>query len=245
MTNEELAARVKVREPGGMLELWEAVRRFVAVKAKDRARLPGCRVPLDDLMQAGFLAVVDAAEAYDPDRENGNFLELLKYTLKNHFAEEAGIRTSKRDALQHAANLDEPAKTDEGEADPAITCIEDEGAALAFMGVEYADFIKYTRNLINAALATLPEKQATILTAHYLKGKSMEESAKIAGISCKQSASCVVDRALYRLSHGRYTRDLRDCLEAFEDFRTYHSAAAGNRWRSTGISQTEAAALVR
>lgn len=83
MELEELAAQVKAREPGAVLELWEAVRRFVEMKARDRARA-GSRVPLEDLTQAGFLAVLDAAEQYDPDRENASFLYMDRSTVFNH-----------------------------------------------------------------------------------------------------------------------------------------------------------------
>ena len=72
MDLEELAAQVKAGEPGAVLELWEAVSRFVEMKARERTRA-GSRVPLEDLTQAGFLAVLDAADKYDPDKENTSF----------------------------------------------------------------------------------------------------------------------------------------------------------------------------
>lgn len=37
METKKIAERVRAGEPGAMLELWEAVRRFVEVKAKDCA----------------------------------------------------------------------------------------------------------------------------------------------------------------------------------------------------------------
>lgn len=48
MDVEELAAKVKDKEPGAMLELWEAVRRFVEAKARNRVRTPGCCVEMCD-----------------------------------------------------------------------------------------------------------------------------------------------------------------------------------------------------
>lgn len=77
-----LAAQVKAGEPGTVLKLWEAVRRFVEMKARERTRA-GNRVPFDDLTQAGFLAVLDAANQYDPGRENASFLSLLCFTLQS------------------------------------------------------------------------------------------------------------------------------------------------------------------
>lgn len=54
-------------EDRGAGELWEAVRRFVELKARDRARVPGCRAQADDLIQSGFLAVLDTAARYEPE----------------------------------------------------------------------------------------------------------------------------------------------------------------------------------
>lgn len=238
MTNEELAARVKAGEPGAMLELWEAVRRTVEIKARQYARQPFFRVSYDDLVQSGFLAMLDTAEQHDPQK--GCFNTLFPFFLKSRFSEVAGVR-NKLDALHYASSLDEPAETDEGEAAPAVTNIVDEGAALAFMGVEYANFLTYCRGIIGAALETVGERQAVFLREYYLKGRTLPQAAEIAGIPNEYSGK----RALYRLATGKYSQELRECLEAFGDFHSYHSAAKGNQWKETGLSQTEAAALVR
>lgn len=241
---DKLAARSKAGEPGAMLELWDAVRRFVEMKARDRARA-GSRVPLEDLTQAGFLAVLDAADKYDPGKENASFLSLLCFTLQNRWAEEARTRTTRRDALQYAGSLDAPAVAWDEDSAPAVDYITDGGAALAFMGVEYADFLNYCRRLIRAALDTLPPAQGALLRLHYLEGRSLEDAAPLCGLSSKQAASDTEFRALLCLERGRYRRELRECLEAFEDFREYQEASEYETWRRTGTSRTEAAALIR
>ena len=113
------------------------------------------------------------------------------------------------------------------------------------MGVEYADFLTYCRGVINATLDTLTKRQERVLRLYYLEGRTLEETAGIAGLSCGEAAKQVKEIALCRLESGKQSLDLRECLKAFEDFHTYHSAANGTHWRSTGLSQTEAAALVR
>lgn len=243
MELEELAARVKAGEPGTVLELWEAVRRFVEMKARERARAGG-RVPLEDLTQDGFLAVLDAAEQYDPGKENAAFLSLLSLTLRKRWAEEAGTRSTRRDALQYSDSLDAPAVAGDEDSAPAVDLIADEGAALAFTGVEYLDFLDYCRRMIAAALDTLPPVQGALLRLHYLEGRSLEDAAPLCGLSCKQAASDTEFRALLRLERGKYRRELRDCLEAFEDFREYQEAAGRETWKRTGLSRTEAGALV-
>ena len=54
------------------------------------------RVTKEDLEQSGFFAVYDAVQAYDETRGT-SFLTVLKYYLQKRFAEEAGVRTSRRD----------------------------------------------------------------------------------------------------------------------------------------------------
>ena len=238
-----MAAQVKAGEPGAVLELWEAVRRFVEMKARDRARAGG-RVPLEDLTQAGFLAVLDATDKYDPGKENASFLSLLSLKLWKRWDEEAGTRSTRRDALQYADSLDAPAVAGDEDSDPAVDLLPDDGAALAFMGVEYADFFGYCRRVIAAALDTLPPTQGALLRLHYLEGRSLEAAAPLCGLSCKQAASDTEFRALLHLERGKYRRELRDCLEAFEDFQKYQTAAKCETWRHTGLSRTEAAALV-
>lgn len=241
--------RVKTGEPGAMLELWNAVRNFVAMKANERAGIKSNSVPFDDLMQSGFLAVVDAAEKYDPSRDgSSSFLKLLSFCLQTRFAEAAGIRSSKRDALLFAASIDEPAIQDDPDSPPAAEAIPDDGAALAFVGVEYADFLTYCRGVIEAALELLPAAQADLLRLRYFEGRSQQKVAKMCGLSCKQAVSDTESRLLYRLEHGKYQRDLRDCLDAFEDYQQYAYAggiSSFTRFNHTGISITEAAALVR
>jgi len=45
-------------------------------------------------------------DRFDPGQEDASFLSVLRLTLKTRFAEESGIRTKKRDALQYAESAD-------------------------------------------------------------------------------------------------------------------------------------------
>lgn len=188
-------------------------------------------------MQAGFLAVLDAVERFDPEREDGSFLSVLRLTLKSQFAEESGIRTSKRDALNYAESMDAPAYED----GPAVEdTVPDRGAALAFAGVEYGDLLDYCRRIISAALDSLPPAQAAIVRLYYLDGLTLEDTALQCGMSGKQAVKEAEERALYRLARGKYRRELRECLWAFEDFHAVRDAAKADAWSA---SRTETAAL--
>ena len=182
---QALASGVKNGKPGAMLELWESVRRFVHMKARER--IEKCYqyqvyVTFDDLTQSGFLAVIDAAEKYSPDPDNdGNetnrYLALLNLTLKTRWGELYGIKTSKRDALQYSESLDAPAVRDDPESPSIADATPDESAALAFMGIEYSDFLEYCQRVIRAALDSLPEEQAIAIRLHYLNGMTLDSIA--------------------------------------------------------------------
>ena len=241
---DTLALRVRGRESGAMLELWEAVRRFVVMLALRRATVPGCRTTVEDLTQAGFLAVITTADQYEPGA-GYSFIQALLFSLKKAFAEESGTRSTKRDALHYADSTEAAAYRDDPEGPTVGELLPDDGAALAFMGVEYVNFLDYCRWEIRAALDTLPPEYAALLRLHYLEGRALEESASLCGFSSKQAASEAKFRALNRLEHGKHRRELRECLVAFEDFRIYQKAAKRDTWAKTGLSQTEAAALVK
>lgn len=104
-----------------MLELWEAVRRFVVMLALRRAAAPGCRTTVENLTQAGFLAVITTADRYEPGAGH-SFIQALFFSLRKAFAEESGTRSTKRDALQYAdstetaAYRDDPGGADRGGA---------------------------------------------------------------------------------------------------------------------------------
>lgn len=238
MTHQEFSEAVlsvRAGEPGATLILWESVRRFVAKAAYGWASNSNGRTSYADLMQAGFLAVMDAAERFDPERENASFLSLLRRTLRARFMEESGIRTTRRDVLQFAESIEVPALGDEDGVTVSDT-IPDNGASLAFIGVEYRDFQLYCRNVIGAALDTLPGNQATVIRLYYLKGRSLGDIAGICGLSGKQAVCDVKDRALDRLARGKYRRELRECLETFGDFRAIQDPGPT-------LSRTETAAL--
>lgn len=243
MELEELAARVKAGEPGDMLELWEAVRRFVEVKARDRAKAPGCCVEVCDLTQSGFLAVLETAEKYERGQGYG-FLHALGYELKKAFAEATGTRSTRRDAIQYADSAEAAAYRDDPDGPTVGELLPDEAAALAFTGVEYADFLTYCRGVIGLALDSLTPAQAGIIRLHYLKGWTLDEVARICGLSSKQAASETEQRGLFHMERGKYRRELRECLTAFDDFHAYGEAAQRDTWSRTGLSRTEAAALV-
>ena len=66
MTNEELVALIQAGDRDRMGELWQNVERFVWQQAYRRTQQGAEGDTVEDLYQSGYLALVDAANTYDP-----------------------------------------------------------------------------------------------------------------------------------------------------------------------------------
>lgn len=96
MSNEELAQAIKIGERDKLLPLWEQVRRFAYQQARRWAAAGRGGVTVEDLVQEGFLAMLDALERWRP--EAGTFLSMYSMRLKAAFTLAIGQRTQ-RDRL--------------------------------------------------------------------------------------------------------------------------------------------------
>lgn len=70
----------------------------------------GNAVDLDDLMQAGAIGAIRAAETYNPAR--GTWFQWCSWYIRQEMQAACGFRTSKRDAAHTAVSLDEPLTED-------------------------------------------------------------------------------------------------------------------------------------
>lgn len=87
MTNEELAVAVAQGRDDLQLQLWEQVCSFVQLMARRAIILSGGGggVTTEDLTQQGYIAMMQAVKAYDPER--GPFLHYLSFALRQAFAD--------------------------------------------------------------------------------------------------------------------------------------------------------------
>ena len=171
----EIAAAVQ-DSSADILSLWAAVERFAAqqvrrwVKAMEgRAGVEEC-----DLMQAAFLALMDALATWDAVK--GEFLTWYGVKLKASFADACGQRTTreKSDPINTVCrSLDEPI----GDEDDTLVLgdvIPDEAAERAFEAVEQRKFQQAVRKM----LAMLPEKQRRAIIGEFWIGQKPEAKAR-------------------------------------------------------------------
>lgn len=225
MTNEELAVKAKAHEDLAVLELWEAVRRFVEMKAAQYLRAADYNTiaEYDDLAQDGFIAMLDAVELFDPERGT-KFTTILTYTIKKRFAEEGGHRSQKQQrsrSIQFAESLDAPVQTEVGEFGSYKEVIIDPCGEYAFALVEYYDYRRYVRRLLYAALQSLTDTQRERIIRYYFHNVTMEEMG--GSLESRQTIQQSINRGLRYLRRGKYRRELWAALQGFEDFRELQS----------------------
>ncbi len=180
MSNEELVKLIQKGERELLSELWEGVRGYIAKTARSYMVCYDGRygVELDDLIQSGFIAMVNAAESYTPG--DAKFLTWFTYHLKTAFAEAANRRTlgQKQNPLHSASSLYEPVD-EEGDLLLIDTIPGDD----AFEEVEAKIYRQQLRADLEAILSTIPAQNADVLRQHFFEAKELTEIAKSEGVS--------------------------------------------------------------
>lgn len=180
MTNEELVALIQAGDRDKLLELWEQVEKFIALQASRRIvftnGLGG--VTAEDLYQSGYIALVAAADSYDPEA-GCSFIGWLALALKTAFAEAGGYRTAKRDPLLGAASLDTPLEDSES---TWADLQEDPAAAQALQDIEEDIWLGQLREALATAMAELPDIQAETIRRRYYAGQTLKQTADSTGV---------------------------------------------------------------
>lgn len=224
MTNEQLTLAIQSGEDR-YPELWEGVQRFVIKQAFTYSRyFPETVIEMDDLIQAGYLALVDAVEAFNP-KAGTKLLTLLGFYLRKVWREMYGLR-GRQEVLDDALSLDEPIN-EEGET-TRLDLLPDERAELAFENAEADVFRSQLRAVLDRALDAAPH--GDIMRRRYFNRERLKDIAASLGVS----TSCVnqYESACRRyLRNSRFTKELRS-------FDFYHGTGL-QAWKQTGESIQE------
>ena len=238
MTNEELATAVAQGQTGLQVQLWEQVRGFVRLTAYRALVISGGRggVTIEDLLQQGYIAMMQAVGTYDPER--GPFLYHLSFALRRAFAEAGGYRSTKRDPLNDCSSLDAPIIGGEDSEDTYLNTVVDPCDQY-----DEADRRIYTEQLhgaLDAALDSLSPKRAAVLRAMYWQEKANTEIAAESGVSV-QNVGAAVRRGIDDIRRSKSIR----ALSQFLDERTSFYSGTGYRAFEASGSAVERAVIYR
>ncbi|MBA1336762.1 MAG: hypothetical protein HPY66_3198 [Firmicutes bacterium] len=226
MTNEELALLIQSGCREYVPQLWTQVKRFVFMKAGQFEKyLHGCAANVDDLIQSGYFAMIEAVKYYSPAK-GIKFLSYLDNTLKKAFYEVAGIQSSRRDATYSAVSLDEPIGPDDNDI-RRIDLIEDTAAQAPFYEFMERDSLNEARKAIETALERVNEQARQLIYLIYYEGKSLTEAASIAGYSSRQAAEQAHYNALRKIQNSSAADRLKTVLSDLGEFDLYSEALKG------------------
>lgn len=224
-----IVVRVQAGEREQLTELWRRVRWFVEKKAdKLITRLNGrCSVTKEDLIQSGYIAMLEAVSTYDG---TSGFLSWLEFYLKHTFAQECGFKTSKRDLFTVCGSMDEPLPTTEDEDLTLHDVVPDPHSADGYEAVENEMYTTQLRRVLEDALAEIPEDDAAAIRLFFFEGRSAEEAAGQLGVTAAEFSKTKT-RALREIRCGRLVSTLRE-------FSPY-SGTGLHAWQSSGRSIEE------
>jgi RNA polymerase sigma factor (sigma-70 family) len=237
MSNEELAALIRRGQIDLLQRLWDQVIRFVRQEARKWARWK--EVEFDDLVQSGYLALVDAAAEYDPAL-GALFISRFAIHLKKHFslcrAAASGLTPKKYQGAKErgvtVCSLNKPLPGAEGDGDMELI------DAIASPGDAYEEVIERDYN-DTLHLAQLPEIDRQVLRLRYYKNLTLADAGAALGLSIEQVRHRQ-NRALWELRKNRQE------LEGWIDARTnYHLRVGVRAFRETGYSSVERIAEMR
>ena len=217
-----------------ILPLWQAVEKLICKWAGQYFRYSKTpRFDVDDLRQAGYLALVDAVNGYDPSA-GMKFATYLNFHIRKHFAEVSGNRGSKRRPEVYASSLDEPL-TDESDTSRLDTIADTESEG-EFNNVVELIYNRQLRAALDECLTSIPQPQADVLRTLYYKGQTRTETA----VELNSNISAIRHteyRALQAMRRGaNYTRlkEYRDNIISRTMYRSGFTA-----FRDSGYSSVE------
>lgn len=243
MTNEELAAAVKAGREDLITELWAQCVKFIRLQASRWAQAwKGKRhdFDYDDFVQAGYFALLEAVEKWEPGR-GLSFIGFLDLCLKTAFAEVAGCRTpaQMKDLIYTSARFESPIPGNQNTDKERTLADTIGGECEALEALEDADYREYIAKAVRECLATLPERQRQAIESHFLQGMNYAAIAANFGVS--------LSRAQQLAQHGmrqiRRSQDGEKLRRLYFGHRNLYQSTGFGSWKATGTSQPEREAM--
>lgn len=243
MSNEELAVLVKQGDDSACELLWCAVKGLIYTKAyqyinQNKERCAARGVCSDDLVQEGYFALLDAADAYEQEK-GYQFNSFLSYPLLNRWNQLAGFRTAagRKDLLSVSMRLDTP--TEDGKETRA-NLIKDTTADMDFEQAEERIYTEQLHGALESYMSEyLDEREADVIRRRYYSDETLNAAASSLGISF-QRVKQLEYSAMRKLKHpsARYKLAVFYCYDG-----AYHGSFTSFRY--TGASSTELVAEKR
>lgn len=240
--NETLAFEAQNGDMESLYALYANVKKIISIRAHkfytvyaDRCARAG--VTQADLEQEGYLAFVQAVNAYEPEAEY-KFASYLSFPLHTAFRGACGLRTQKglHDPLNNADSLNAPIGDEEDGATLA-DIIPDDAAQSADQAT--ADYDRAVlRCDLEAALSKLDQAAEDTIRRRYFDNLTRADIAKATG----KTAAAVLGEEQRGMRKLRTNSQLRRRYEADVISRHAYNGGVGS-FNHTWTSSTERAAM--
>ena len=237
LTAEEIAAEIQDGQKDLYADLWEQVRGFVKWQAKRYYVTTGGLggVEVEDLVQSGYLAMLEALANYD--RNAGyKFITILGYWLKNAFSSACGIRSSKRDALLHSRSIYEPVGEDQDGRELGETIADQRDD---FEDADHKIYLEELQHALDNALLKLQPEQRDTINRHYFQGQNYEEISKATGVPPHTA------RSREQTGLNELRKPSAGLWRFVEESTPYYLHVGKKAFNSTGTSAVEKIVLIR
>lgn len=169
MENEQLVTLIQSGHRDLLPVLWERTQRLIKMLIVRYAKskvLPNS-MDIDDLLQCGYFALLQAVRAYKADG-NYRFVTYLSYSVLNAVQDELGINRKH----YKETSLNTPIEDKDGGVIEMLDLLEDSTAEYDVIEpVELTD----TQRTVIEALERLPPVQREVISKHYLKGLTLNQ----------------------------------------------------------------------
>ena len=240
MSNEELVTAIQAGDKSHFGALWDNLYLLVRKMAIRFHRVIGGRggLEVEDLEQIGFMAMVDAAETFNPHKE-AKFATWLCICLRRFFQEASGrlymdkngnLRT--KYVLDYAVSLDMPLG-DDPQSDTLADVVPDPNAMANIEQVEESVWRGQLRNALSDVLMEIEPEQAEVLRCRFWKNQTYSDTAEALGATY-QDVRNWENRALRSLRRGKFVSKLKP----FYYFNYYGGTGLG-AFKHTGTSVQE------
>ncbi len=244
MTNEEMALAIQQGDKSIITPLWEQLCRLIGMHAgrcfnRMRGFCMAAGVTEEDLIQTGFLAMLDAVKAYDP-ASGYKLTSFLNYPLQNRFNALLGLRTvrARKDPLNSCESLDEPLGG-EGVDFTRSDVLPDENAQKAFEDVIESEWRRSLRAVEEELIdQRLTKGEAVAVRGAFFEGLRFQPIADRIGVT-RSRAQQLQYNGLRRLRTGDAPRRLYPFL--YDEYETLGLRGTGfSAFKNSG-SATERA----
>lgn len=240
MTNEELAIAIQGGNDALTGELWERCKGFICKEATRWARAFESRpdIDVDDLIQSGYIALINAVQGFDAGK--GTFLTLLGYTLKSAFADACGVRTQaqRQDPIKSPLRFESPISYDD-DLELGDTIADQRNGIEEVEEAIYSDYVSKT---VHNAVDNLKSKQQReVINQYYFRGKTHKEIADCLALSCSR-AQQIEKEGLRSL---RASRHIPALSEIYYGTRNYYRGTGYLAFKYSGSSSPEMELLIK